>query len=368
MRIYALTSALLVIFGLALGAPQPGLAQSGIYTVTDVAVDRTADTATEARELAIADGHVAAWKKLFQEVLDGRNAPKYSADEISLYVLAFSVDNERTSPGRYIANMTFRFLAEDVNALLGDRGDSLQTADSPPVLILPLFSHNGVNRLWDDPNPWRNVWGRGGRGGGVVPVMVPVGDLADVAAIDADSALRGDPGALNVLTQRYGAASALVSQSILNGDPAAGNASVNVITRADGRYLTSPLSVTIDQGPGDSLETMLDRAAASIESQLQSSWARASTAPEIPSGPASYLTVEVRAATLKQWLSVKRQFTQIPQVQNARVIKLSKAGSEVELAFAGTTDQLSQAFAQRNMSLYYGDDAKWILTPGGTSY
>ena len=42
-------------------------------------------------------------------------------------------------------------------------------------------------RLWHE-NPWYDTWASYGLDAGLVPLTVPLGDLADIAALDADAA------------------------------------------------------------------------------------------------------------------------------------------------------------------------------------
>ncbi len=366
MRIYAELAALFTVLLAVTLLPALPLrsawAQAGVYTVTDIRVDRTAETAAEARELAIADGHVQALQRLYEKILPAdqiSSAPRLSAKQIPPYVLAFSVDSEQSSAVRYIATLTFKFLADDVRGLLGQQGVTAARSESPPVLVLPLFSQDGQNRLWQDPNPWRDAWANRGSGSGFVPLMVPLGDLGDVSAVDVEGALTADPVKLAAVAQRYNAAAVLVSQSILSGDPEAGTAQLQTITRADGSYLTQPLTSSFAQEPGESLASLFARAASDLDSAVQGGWDQDNMVQV--GGARNAISVLVAARSFNEWISIKKRLSQLAMVQSTQVRKLSPGASEIDIGFSGDTDQLVRALGQRSLLLIPSEDGQWLL-------
>src|SRR6202035_4182592 len=57
-----------------------------------------------------------------------------------------------------------------------------------PIVVLPVLQVGGKATLWDDPNPWRDAWQNRPAGGNPTHLLVPLGDVGDVAVIDADKA------------------------------------------------------------------------------------------------------------------------------------------------------------------------------------
>src|SRR5215472_13494606 len=190
----------------------PALAQtrsSSVYTVTDVAVDATAQSAVQAREIARADGERRAFRTLMERLTpkqDWGRLPKVTDADLFALVQDFEVTSERSSTVRYIATLTFRFRAEPVRRLLRDRGVPFAETPSKPLIVLPVLAAGNRAVLWDDPNPWRAAWGRQPLNEGLVPIQVPAGDLAAVQAIDTQQAVKGDKEVLAGLGQNYDSA------------------------------------------------------------------------------------------------------------------------------------------------------------------
>ena len=76
----------------------------------------------------------------------------------------------------------------------------------PPVLVLPVLTSGGKNLLFEDGNTWLAAWNQHRPADGVVRLVLPLGDAADVAAISGDEALAGNSAKLQALATRYGVA------------------------------------------------------------------------------------------------------------------------------------------------------------------
>ena len=101
-------------------------AQTGdesVYSVTDVAVDVTADSAAHARDQAITQAQRLAFGQLLERIgVDAAVGAKLSDDDIATLVQNFEVQNERTSSVRYLGIFTVQFKPNAVRTYLSGRG------------------------------------------------------------------------------------------------------------------------------------------------------------------------------------------------------------------------------------------------------
>src|SRR5260370_39111716 len=165
-----------------------------IFTVPDIAVDATANSALAAREAARIDGQRRAFGVLIERLTlaaDRGRVPRLSDQQLTELVRDFEVANERSSAVRYLAAYTFRFRAGDVRRLLADAGVPFAETVSKPVVVLAVLRRCESAPMWDDPNPWRGAWADRQVAAGPVPFLLPLGDAADVPAIGAEPALAG---------------------------------------------------------------------------------------------------------------------------------------------------------------------------------
>jgi len=342
---------------------------SDIYTVRDVAVDETAATAAEARQTALAVGQRRAFRRLMDRLVPEDQhplIPEVDANTLQYYVRDFSVDNERTSAVRYLADLTFRFNPEEVRSLLRNGGVPFAETRSKPVLVLPVFSGPAVEQggseatLWLDANPWRDVWAQRPGDDGLVPLTVPLGDLDDIAAIDAERALAGDPQALRAMAERYGAGDVLVTAASLSGDPEAGSAVLQVETK---RYVDGSPGATrrdkLVQVGGEPYEGFLERAAARVDNAIQEEWKQQYL---LQFGNQRSILVFVPLGGLDDWLTVRRRLEGVPAIQQSTLSALSRKEAQLEISFVGDEQRLTRALAQRDLFLALRPDSNWELT------
>ncbi len=355
----------LALAGLVLLGADSARAQgaSDIFTVRDVPVDETAGTASEARQVALAVGQRRAFRRLLRRLVPEDQVDLVPEPESSLlqyYVLDFSVANERTSAVRYLADLTFRFNAEEVRKLL--RGNNVAFAEtrSKPVVVLPIFeSPETEPTLWLDPNPWRQSWAQRPADDGLVPMVVPLGDLEDITAIDAQRALAGDSDALREIAGRWGAEDVLVAEATLSGDPATGSAVLTVVTNrfSDGAR-TITLRDRLVQVTGEPYEGFLARGADRIDNAVQEAWKQQNL---LQFGSERSILVFVPLEGLDDWLNVRRRLHGVAAIQQTGVNTLTRYEAQLEITFFGDEQRLSRALAQRDLFLALRPDSNWEL-------
>ncbi|GAB4356862.1 MAG: hypothetical protein Kow00114_08050 [Kiloniellaceae bacterium] len=335
-----------------------------IFTVRDVAVDETAATAAEARQRALAVGQRRAFRRLMERLVpedQQERIPEVDANALQYYVQDFSVNNERTSTVRYLADLTFRFNAEEVRGLLRNAGVGFAETRSKPVVVLPVFSGAGAEpTLWLAENPWRDVWAVMPGDDGLVPLIVPIGDLEDLAAVDAARALAGDPESLKAIAGRYGADDVLVTAASLSGNPEDGSAVLEVVTR---RYHDGAVNVTLRdklvQVGGEPYDGFLQRAADRIDDAVQESWKQQYV---LQFGNQRSILVYVPLTGLDDWLTVRKRLDGVAAIQQAGLTTLSRKEAQLEITFVGDEQRLSRALAQRDLFLALRPDSNWELT------
>ena len=109
----------LIIILIVLLAPN---AHANDYTVKNVKVDVTADSATEARTKALDKARMNAFnvlKKRIMSVSDQGNLPASSSSTVSTMVDSFEINREKLSKNRYLASVNVTFNERAVQSYLG---------------------------------------------------------------------------------------------------------------------------------------------------------------------------------------------------------------------------------------------------------
>lgn len=332
-----------------------------VYEVRDVPVDVTAETAAQAREQALAEGERQAFDLLLRRLtlaMDRDRLPTLDNTGMAALVKDFSVVEEKTSDVRYLAKLDFRFKREGVRNLLMDRGLPFAETASKPMVVLPVQESAAGLFLWDEPNPWRGAWRRLPPLGGLVPLVHPLGDLPDIAALGAQQALEGDAEGLAALVRRYNAGDALVAHAVIRADGAAERVDV-LATRhgATGRGQT--LTLTLDGQPGEPRDDLLSRAAAAVAAQVEDSWKAENL---LQFGVPSILPAKVRIGGLNDWMAVRRALARVAVVRQVDLVLLSLDEARVNLHYLGDPEQLSLALRQADLALTL-EGTEWVLAP-----
>jgi hypothetical protein len=351
----AASHALMALLAAALLVAAASLARaadsrSEVFTVRDVAVDATASTAAEAREHALTEGQRLAFQRLLARVTQAKDAarlPKPDDRALGDLVEGFEVQEEKNSPVRYIASLTYHFRGPAVEQLLRDSGIPFAATPSKPVLVLPVLRGKDGLALWEDPNPWRAVWSNLPPADGLVPFIVPIGDLKDIADINAQQAADGDEAKLRAITARYGAGSALVATATLKGEGGAATVSLSV-SRYGGPLGDQTGVATIAAQSDESEDDLLKRAAQQVETEIAERWKQDNL---LHFDQQQEATVVVPISGLQDWIKVRDRLGQIASISRASLVYLSPSEARVDLRYLGDPDQLKLALAQRDLVL-----------------
>lgn len=346
-------------------APPPAWAQtqSSVFSVSAVPVDVTSASAAAAREQARADGERRAFSMLLQRLVqkdDWARLPKVSDADLTEFLQDFEVDDEHTSPVRYLAKLTFRFRPEPVRRVLRDAGIPFTETRSKPLIVVPVWHVNSQSVLWDDansqPNPWRAAWNKAPLDDGLVPMKLPLGELADIQAIDADHAVSGDKAALLTIAHRYDDGDVLVTQATLSG---AGNGRILDLTatRFGAGYQDQTWVGSLKADAGETDDDFLTRGVASVIADVSESWKKATV---FRPGGAAKMVASVPVTKLEDWVAVRSRLDGIPAIQSTALVTLSRTGARIEIRYLGDSSQLQLALAQRDLVLAPGDP-DWTL-------
>lgn len=359
--------AFLAIFALSALAPTTARAAGAIgniFEVRGIPVDVSAETASAARARALTEGQQKAFRLLLERLTlqaDRDRLPRLNAGDLELYVRDFGISGEKTSAVRYIAKMDVRFRPKPVRDLLHELGLRFAETPSKPVVVLPVYQTGGTTLLWDDPNPWARAWNARPETFGLVPTVMPIGDLGDIGAIGAEQAVEGDQARLGAVARRYGASDTVVAQAVLGIDVASARPSLEVFVTRYGTELVEQTVVrSYAAAESEAVDGMLARAASDITALIEDNWKRDNL---LDFSKGAVLAVVVPLRGLHDWREVNRRLSRVAVVRETEMILLSRAEFRVNLHFIGEVDQLALALEQADLVLREGEEGSgWFLS------
>ena len=332
---------------------------SDLFTIHSISIDFEANDANAARKLALADGQVRALKALLKKLTldtDHGRLPVVEESRLGEFVQGFEIANEQRSERRYLADLTVRFKPYAVRALLRAADIPFAESASPPIIVLPIFQRAGTTNLWDDPNPWRDAWYRFEAQEGLVDLVVPIGELADLAAINSVQALNGDRAALREFGGRHGAEEALVTVAKLEFDPS-GTPSVDVTAQMYGSVV-GPIRVERFSGtPDGSVEALLHDSVSEMVARIEYDWKLENL---LAFNEKQDIIVVVPIKGLQHWLKLSSALGELTVIRETKLLSLSKKEALVNVFYLGNMDRLTNLLAQRGIDLLSSDE-RWTL-------
>jgi hypothetical protein len=359
-----LVVALLVVF---VALPRLAMAQDDPYTAM-VTVDATSDSVAKARDIARLDGARKALDAVVAKLAGGPDKVKplkLSDNQITDLVASFEVANEKMTAVRYTADYTYHFKPADVAKAMQSAGIAMsntggpanpgQSAPGKPVVVLPVYQDGDTALLWDDPNPWRDAWAQRASGTGGTSLVVPLGDVSDLAAIDADKARTGDSAALVAMAKKEGADDVLVMLAERRAGDKPG-LDITVRRYHTGQFVDVHFD-SIDAKPNEADADLFKRAADTIAADLDNGWKNAKGGPGDQQGT---LIVSAPISGLDDWLKLRDRLATIPLVRKIDVKALSRQEATIEIQYSGTMDQLKANLSAAKLDLQ-GGDPTWRL-------
>lgn len=375
--LFALTFGLWVLPALAQdGASQPA---TSVYTVSDVAVDVTADSAAKARDQAIAEAQRSAFVQLLERLgSDTSVAAKLSNDDLATLVKNFEVRDERASAVRYIGTFAVQFRPLAVRNFLGSKNAKFNDSQGAPFIILAITREGNKVTMWEETTRWQKLWVDASHDGSIVPLIVPTGSPEDKGILNINDAVLGKVEPIKALIDKYKASGAIVA--ILNGsiDNPAGGFIIDIQHFGslfdDGSDIEHiNLAGNPDKNAEDSL---LRNGIKQIRQKIEKEWKNGdkqenapttpSTAPASPfttsylkppeqvwtdEVPPARMAVAVQFATLAQWADIQRRLLATPGVKRVDISSVGRGETDIDLGFSGKAEDLQIALAQRGLRL-----------------
>lgn len=344
------------------GATPASARDFAIYTVSGLRLDETSESAAAAREIALAKGQIQAFQRVIDRIVpksELARVPEPTPAVLVEVISGIEVEDEKTSPVRYLANMTVRFNTGAVRRLLREANIPFTETVGDPLVILPVYRAAGTVQLWDEANSWLRSWQGLPSLDGLLPLIVPKGDSEDIAVISPEQALNGDERRLGAIAERYKAKGSVLAVAALRRDNASGTPVLEVALSRFGDVegpSTSVLSFAAE--PGMTVDALLETAAGKLRDELVEGWKNNHL---IRFGERKDLVAVVPLSGLAAWIDLRRRIPRIASVEKAELLSLTLNEATVRFTYFGSEEQLALAFAEQDMELNQGSVA-WQLT------
>ncbi len=373
MKRTAFYSVLLLFFGMAAVINTASAQSNPVFTIENVEVDVTAESAVKAREEAFAKAQIDAFTTLARRLLSEREISTFSVPELSYIsplVQDFEITQEQLSNVRYKAKYVFRFKEEDVRRFLGGHGVVHAQVKQKTMLILPFYQWDTRAVLWGQNNPWLASWNNSFETNQLLPVAIPIGDLADMMDIEDDQALTYDPRRLNRIKRRYHTEEAVILIAALdNGKPhfnptAIADTTMTIYVYKAGEDAPEYLhTLKVVPSGEETFSKFFERAVIETKSFLSSGLNTLSTRQTVEETNSIHSVVPF--SSMREWVELQKLLRQIKEIRQIDILSLKPQKAEIRITFSGNARELQRTLSGYNIDLspHYTGYAGTMATP-----
>ncbi len=333
-------------------------AWADMYAIHGIHVDVTAQNATLAKEQGVTEAQEKAFYKMLDRLTlfkDMEALPVLTTEDILNLVQDFSVSNEKTSSIRYIADVDVQFNPEAIQTFFQEYQVPYVTTTAEKSVVFPVYKDalNAPVLLWKDTNPWSKILAKATLTSDLVPLVVPLGDLDDMALISEDNWINEEALDITPLLNRYQTANALVAElTVLKEDNV-----VKVLVRPFQNKKNLISEITATEPINAPMPEVLKRAANRVVYLLEQAW-REKNAVRFDNP--TQIEVSVHIQNLAEWIAVRKRLDKIKLIKQYVVKALRRDQAEIEIFFAGDIRPFKTALKKEELFLSSVND-KWLL-------
>lgn len=179
---------------------------SADFMAGGISVNVTGKDPDDARSNGWREAQRKGWEQLYQR-LNGTAAPKLADSVLDGIVTAIVVEQEQIGARRYVAKLGVQFDRVRAGQILGVSGRMLR---SPPMLVIPVYSIDGMQQVFEQRSPWQKAWAEYHTGQSAIDYVRTAGTGSDTLLLNAGQTGRRSRTWWRVILDQYGAADVLM--------------------------------------------------------------------------------------------------------------------------------------------------------------
>lgn len=333
-----------------------GPVETSIFAVQGVAVDVTDTDADLAKNKALIEAQMIAFRTLAERLGNQsivESVAKYDEKQVLPFLKSLSIEEESISPGRYKGKLTVRFLPNRIRSLYANFGVKVGGEQGPAFLVLPVWTGPNGQVIWED-NPWRQAWIDLRAEQSLVPIIVPLGDLDDSEMISVSDVLSEDQVKLEAIRRRYDVKKVIIAfaepaengavHARMSGDSPLGKLSFDKIYDGESGRVEESAALAAQRFHGVMVEKFKSgqsKVAAQAGEQKRQSDANARKT----------ISVRVPFAGPSEWNGLRSRILATPGVTGLDVSSLAADGAVVSLSFVGTPEDMQNSMQSSGLNM-----------------
>ena len=331
-----------------------------VFGVSNISIDQRAETASIARDIGVRKAAEQAFSILLDRIILTNDARlKFMAlhdlDDFSDFI---HIVEENNLDKRYIATLDFCFDAARLRQAMIRAQLTWSELQSPPVLVIPIWSGPDGARAWQRDNQWiAGWWDAVANYTGLLSFRRLERNLINERQFRGEDLVLATPAKLRNAASLVRAEQVLLVLASLDYE---GSKPLVTITARlfdkSGQMITDILygdQKTLQNFTVNDLDIMRRK----IIERMDESWQKANLIDESESG---YITVFLPIKSLKEWAKRLTALDEIAVIQSYDIITLDNQGGQLNLRLAGSQEALKNALSAHRLQLVDHGDQQLI--------
>jgi hypothetical protein len=247
--------------------------------------------------------------------------------------------------------MTYQFNPNAVRRLLQQADIAYSDVTAKPVLIIPLGPG------WSGQTPWTRAWADPRFARGSIPFALPPNDAIDAPALTQIHFDRTAWQDVEPMASRIRASEAYLALVI----PQRTQMMVKVRRLGPGSSPSIP-DVVVPVAPGTSPAISFAKVADATANTIEEFWKSRSA---VDFGKHASVIAALRVDSLTEWGDLLQKLGSVPTITDVNILAMDIGQAKVEIAYAGSADQLNQQLSRQGLTLA-SEGGQWWLERAGT--
>ena len=331
-----------------------------VFGVSNITIDQRAETASVARDIGVRKAAEQAFSIVLDRILltsDARHKfmTLHDLDDFSDFV---HIVEENNLDQRYIATLNFCFDAARLRQAMIRAQLSWSELQSPPVLVIPIWSGPDGARAWQRDNQWiAGWWDAVADYDGLLSLRRLERNLINERQFRGEDLALANPAKLRNAADLVRAEQVLLVLASL--DYEGSKPLVTITARLFDK--TGQMITDIFSGDQKILENFtvndLDIMRRKIIERMDESWQIANLIDDSETGD---ITVFLPVKSLEEWSKRLTALDEIAVIQSYDIITLDTRGGQLNLRLAGSQEALKNALSAHRLQLVDHGDRQLI--------
>jgi hypothetical protein len=331
-----------------------------VFGVSNISIDQRAETASIARDIGVRKAAEQAFSTVLGRILLTNDAQHkfmslHDLDDFSDFI---HIVEENNLDQRYIATLDFCFDAARLRQAMITAQLSWSELQSPPILVIPVWSGPDGARAWQRDNQWiAGWWDAVAAYDGLLSFRQLERNLINERQFRGEDLVLANPAKLRNAASLVRAEQVLLVAASL--DYEGSKPLVTITARLFDK--TGQMISDILYGDQKTLENFtvndLDIMRRKIIERMDESWQMANLIDDSETG---HITVFLPVKSLKEWAKRLTALDEIAVIQSYDIITLDTRGGQLYLRLAGSQKALQNALSAHRLQLVEHGDRQLI--------